>query len=557
MSEKTCQLTGKEFRITELEKELCRSFEIPLPVLCPEERFRRLASFRNGKQLFLRSCDATGAKLFSAYTPDAPFPVYSEEHWRSNTWDPFQFGQVFEFKRLFVEQLLELWRKVPRPAVRTRENTKCRIVHRVERCESGFLLFDSRGSAHCLYGTGLVDSTRCVDGYQLKGCSDCYECALCDSCERAHFCTWCSRCTDSLFLTDCEDCKSCLFCVGLRGKEYHLFNKPVSKDELDSAIAELSLHARPLLEAAKNRYSDFLAEHGLAHLFARGTTDGSGNYLASCKRCVHCFELSTSSDSANCHTGRTLHGCYDSVGLVDCARVAQSIGLTDCKNVINSVECSRLVDSSYSAYCEDSSNLFGCVALRGKEYCIFNTQLTKEEYTSQMERITKHLKDRNIWGTPLPLSFAEFPYNYSLANEHMPLTKIPAKMMGFAWDDTDRVLRPSELLGESDAPPEELYSEVPERIDGYSNDELCGSVFLCSITGKPYQFVSDEVSFYRQLSIAPPSICFQQRHLERLSRITPHALSERACPSCGEAVRTALPAKWKSPLHHVGCSART
>ena len=34
----------------------------------------------------------------------------------------------------------------------------------------------------------------------------------------------------------------------------------------------------------------------------------------------------------------------------------------------------------YSIYCTEAHNLFGCVGVRSKQYCILNKQYTKEEY---------------------------------------------------------------------------------------------------------------------------------------------------------------------------------
>jgi hypothetical protein len=41
----------------------------------------------------------------------------------------------------------------------------------------------------------------------------------------------------------------------------------------------------------------------------------------------------------------------------------------------------------------NSSNLFGCIGLRGKEYCILNKQYTKEEYEALVPKIIEKMKE--------------------------------------------------------------------------------------------------------------------------------------------------------------------
>ena len=50
-------------------------------------------------------------------------------------------------------------------------------------------------------------------------------------------------------------------------------------------------------------------------------------------------------------------------------------------------------DLQYSEACSGSQNLFGCTALRTKEYCILNKQYTKEEYEDLVSKIMKHMND--------------------------------------------------------------------------------------------------------------------------------------------------------------------
>lgn len=44
-------------------------------------------------------------------------------------------------------------------------------------------------------------------------------------------------------------------------------------------------------------------------------------------------------------------------------------------------------------YCTDSSNLFGCIGLRNKQYCILNKQYSKEDYEKLFPQIIDHMNN--------------------------------------------------------------------------------------------------------------------------------------------------------------------
>jgi predicted small metal-binding protein len=70
-----------------------------------------------------------------------------------------------------------------------------------------------------------------------------------------------------------------------------------------------------------------------------------------------------------------------------------SIGY-QCSQVYFSNECwEQLVRAQYCVNCHGSSDLFGCVGLRKKQYCILNKQYTKEEYEELVPKIIEHMNE--------------------------------------------------------------------------------------------------------------------------------------------------------------------
>ena len=95
-----------------------------------------------------------------------------------------------------------------------------------------------------------------------------------------------------------------------------------------------------------------------------------------------------------------VYNCIDSIYLYDCWNIANSI---DCDYALASelcyecVEtsrcfnsnflenCSNMTDSFYSYTCMNCHDVFGCVRLRNKSFCIFNRQLSEEEYKEKVK----------------------------------------------------------------------------------------------------------------------------------------------------------------------------
>jgi hypothetical protein len=81
--------------------------------------------------------------------------------------------------------------------------------------------------------------------------------------------------------------------------------------------------------------------------------------------------------------------CKDSVDLTYCEDIETSYDLLDASHSYNCLYSMRIQNCSDSYFLEDCSgcsNCFGCKNLRGKSYCIFNKQYTKEEYFEKIKQ---------------------------------------------------------------------------------------------------------------------------------------------------------------------------
>jgi len=87
------------------------------------------------------------------------------------------------------------------------------------------------------------------------------------------------------------------------------------------------------------------------------------NRVYHCKDVVDCF---------NCHQGEILYECLDCI---------------DCHTLFFSQDCQNCSDSYFLKSCIGCKNCIGCMNRRQKQYCIFNEQLTKEEYEKKKQEL--------------------------------------------------------------------------------------------------------------------------------------------------------------------------
>lgn len=115
-------------------------------------------------------------------------------------------------------------------------------------------------------------------------------------------------------------------------------------------------------------------------------TEGSqfADHVYYCKNLTYCF------DCLKCEGSVYLYDSVNSVNNVDCdycfesELCYESVDAFKCFNSDYLEDCANLTDSAYSVWCTNSHDMFGCVSIHNKSYCIFNRQLTPEQYKQEV-----------------------------------------------------------------------------------------------------------------------------------------------------------------------------
>jgi len=550
--QRICKQCGEQFEMTEEYSAFLKrvspmigskKYQIPPPALCPNCRLQERTCHRNERFLHKNTSSLSGKEIISLYDRQPlwgkPYEIFTQDEWYGDRWDPMKYGRSFDFSRTFFEQWVELHKAVPRMGLIQVGNENCEYTTGTGYCRNCYLINSSEYCEDCFYGKLLQTCRNCADCSYLYDSELCYDCF---SVYKSYNCTSLSfskNCTDCHFSSFLIGCRNCILCTNLHQKEYHIENRPVSKEEFRNFLAsfqdshakraELKEKLRALEQKSPRKYANIL-----------NAENCTGDYLENCKNCTECYDLTESQDCRHVHTGVKVKDN------VDCSNMYLKVEL--CYQVLGAIEayaCAYCMFIFYSRnllyceYCLHCSDCFGCNGLQHKQYCIFNIQYTKEEYEDLVPKIIEHMESTPLrqgyegqageWGRFFPREYSPFGYNESLANEYFPLTKEEARTQGFYWRDiADDIPKVEKII-----PAERL----PDLLTDIPNDVLEWAL-TCSITKRPYRIHKPELALYRQMHLPTPRKHPDLRYDERLSQRNPRRLWKRNCMKCEKEMQT-------------------
>src|SRR3989344_2769732 len=235
---KTCQNCKTEFMIEPEDFSFYEKIKVPPPTFCPECRLMRRLAWRNERALYRRACDLCHQNIIAMYSPDKPFKVYCPSCFYSDKWDPASYGRDYDFSKPFFVQFQELQREIPHLAllqVNMVNSPWCNYELDDKNC---FLNFGGHFNEDSAYNQYTLKTKDTFDSYWFQSGEFGYEAVLSENCYKTFHSKLCYECRDTYFSFDCRNCSNVFGCTGLRHKQYHLFNKPVSKTEFETFLKE-------------------------------------------------------------------------------------------------------------------------------------------------------------------------------------------------------------------------------------------------------------------------------------------------------------------------------
>ena len=549
---RSCQNCRQNFEITEDDMRFYDKIMVPPPTFCPSCRDQRRWSFRNERNLYHRRCDLCYADIISMYTPEKQHTIYCPKCWYSDKWDSLQYGRDYNFSRPFLEQFNALMLAVPRLALVQENTINSPWVNYERGAKNCYLCVGGEDNENCFYTTYGIKSKEVIDSFWAIQCQLCYELINCSNCYQTFFSHWCFNCYDTWFSYDCRNCNSVFGSVGLRNKQYYVFNEPYSKEEYEKKILEFFPLSLVKKEEILNKVKYLKNRLPQRDLISK-SLNSQGNYLSECKNCKNCWNVETAEDSAFNHITGYVKDCYDisSVGWPElCYECYSGVHTYLCK-----FSSTTLVGSSVE-YCDSSGNVqdsFGCVGLRNKKYCILNKQYSKEDYFELIPKIRKHMdempykdrKGRNYkYGEFFPIEFSTFSYNESASQQYYSLTKEQAIEQGYSWKD------PEPRNYQIQIPNDQLPDHIKDV-----KDDIVGQVIECAHQGKcneqcteAYKIIPQELQFLRKMNLPLPRLCPNCRHYQRIKQRNPLKLWHRKCQCAGETSENKI---YKNTADHI------
>ena len=526
-----CQNCKNDFKIEPDDFLFYEKMRVPAPTFCPECRYIRRLLDRNEYNLYKRKCDATGKMIITIYRPEAPFPVYEQEYWKSDAWDAIDYGRDFDFSRKFFEQYEDLRNVVPHLAMVNSNSVNSEYTNQSQNNKDCYMLFTSGDNEKCMYGSWCQGSGYFLcDCYMAEKSQYCYESINITKCSK---CAWvydCADCVDVFFSRDCRGCTNCFGCVGLRKKQYHYFNENIGKEEYEKRINK-SVWSRNFIKEMKDKSYKFHLNSPVKFYHGVQVENSSGDYIDNSQNMKLAFNCRDNKDTAYMQDVWKVEDCLDCTEIMigqQCYE-AQGIEIPNRSMFIRSC-FNTITDSCYCDMCFNVRDCFGCFGLRSKQYCILNKQYTKESYLDLIEKIIEHMRKTKEWGEYFPGSVSPFAYNESMAQDYFPITKEQALNAGYTWHD--RPDRDYEVtLTTADLP--ETLNEIKDNI----SDEIiqCSSqnsslekekYILCA---SAFKITPLELTFYKMLNLPIPDKCFPCRRQDRFQLRNPRKLWHRSC----------------------------
>lgn len=539
---KTCQNCKQNFTIEPEDFDFYKKINVPPPTFCPECRLQRRMCWRNERTFYKGKCAATGKDFLTMFSPEAKMTVYDRDYWWSDKWDQLATGREYDFNKPFFVQYAELLRAAPLPNLANSNCVNSEWGNHSLDMKDSYLFHASAVSENVAYVTGAVETKDSLDIYKILKGVQCYEIVLCGNVNQVFFSYNSDQSIESAFLFDSDNMQQSLGCVNINNRSYCIFNQQYSKEEYKKQRSRYDFGSYEQLESFKKKFAAFNQQYPRPYATIIQCSGVTGSHILNSKNAKSCFDgYGDIEDSKYLYHAFSIKDSYDGYGVGRSSSFVYEAVDTGAESfkVFASVFGHNDQSTQYTYACHGSSNLFGCVGLRGQKYCILNKQYTKEEYEKLVPRIMQHMIDMPYvdakkrtyaYGEFFPAELSPFAYNETIAQEYFPLQKDNAQAQGYKWHEPEARhyainVKAAALSDHIKDVDETILKQVIECAHQGKCNQQCTTAF---------KIIPSELQFLKHHNIALPRLCPNCRHYERLAQRTPFKLWGRSC-ECGGA----------------------
>jgi len=539
-----CQNCSKSFTIEPEDFNFYKKLQVPSPTFCPQCRLIRRLVWRNDRYLSKVNCRLCGDSTLSTFTKDSGYVIYCPSCYRSDDWDPMDYGVNYDFSKPFFTQFGKLMKRVP---TRAKSGGYATLINSdytnlTSNLKNCYLIYNSDYSENCIYGSEIENCKDCVDNTMINGCEQSYGNVNCQKCYKIFYSSDCIESSDIWFSHDLIGCMNCFGCVALRNKNYHIFNKSYTKEDYQEKIKELSDGDYNKISKIESKVREIYLNTPQRYVHGKQNINTIGDYIYNSKDVKNSYMVI---GAQNCKYSMwlmipTAKDCWDYTGYGNNVDQIYET-LTASKNTSN-VKFSNMISTNslnveYSRNCRDVQNIFGCNGLGKKQYCILNKQYTKEEYEELISKIKQHMNDMPYidkkgriykYGEFFPFDIAPYAYNQTTTQEFFPIKKQDAERLGYRWQDVvDKNYIPTIKIGtltdSVNDVPDSIINEIIECAE-WGNEK--SKIQNCT---KAFRVIANELDFYKKHNILLPRSCPNCRHYDRIKKRSSIFLYHRKC----------------------------
>jgi len=527
---RNCQNCKKDFTIEPEDFNFYEKIKVPPPTFCPHCRLVRRLIWRNERSLHKRTCDMCKKNIIAMYDDKVSFPVYCPECYKSDNWGAESYAIDYDFSKSFFKQWIELFNKVPVYSFYNQGNCinseYSNLLIDVKNVYLGFSVIKSEDVS---FSSRIDGSKQIIDSYDTTESELLYENIGVNKNYNCKYSYWSSKCIGCNFILNCNNCQNCFGCVNLVNKNYCIWNIQYTKEQYQEKMKEFDMGSYGFIEKFNKEFWKFSLKFPRKYANITNSINSTGDDLRNNKNVLNTFGTY---DSEN------LNYCFISLKQKDAMDVSYNLGallsyelMSGATNGFNIkfviMGNINLRDSDYLHSCKSSSNLFGCIGLKNKQYCILNKQYEKEEYFEMVEKIKKHMDDMPYldskgsvykYGEFFPTELCPFGYNETAIGDHFPLTKEEIIERGYPYKEKIDNKYTITLKAK----------DIPDNIKDI-DDSILNEVIECEKSSRAFKITKFELEFYRRMNIPIPHLHPDERYKERLSLRNPMILYHRFC----------------------------
>ena len=383
----------------------------------------------------------------------------------------------------FVEEFRKLDLAMPKCGSWTRGSENCDYGDITVQSRDCYMCFNTGQCRDTYYSEDCRALTDCVDCTFCEECELCYQCVDCDNCYNCDFCQDCTNCQNCRFSYDLKRCKDCFGCVGLRDKQYYIFNKKYSKEDYEKFVGQFEMSQTGFVW---KKVEELKKQTPRMYSHQLDNQNCTGDYIYHSKNCFKCFDTRHAEDSGYIALANLDKGPKD---CWDCGPTPTALELcydgcfsNYCFNSNHFYFCAKLIDSKWCSNCIESTNLFGCNFIKNRNdvFYILNEQVSEEFYRKKTGEISEDLKRRGI---------------------------------SMFWDL--------------------LYRDLSKKFVQLPDDQLERE---CNDCGANFEIVEAERDFCMKQGVMLPIYCFECRVNKRMNLRNKRSVTKRKCDRCQKAI---------------------